>query len=245
MERPWIFLDDGGVMNDNARRSSAWQRLVGEFLSSRLGGSKAEWAEANRVITTGRWEVMAQQLAGRTDLQYAAWRRDYLLEWLRLMCQQLGRPVPPDERALAICHEATNFVTPRVDSAFPGAVAAIRTLVAQGYTLHTASGEDSIELHGYLTGMNVRDCFGHLYGPDLIGTLKVGPAYYERLLADCGRPATQALFVDDSPLVLSWARGLGARTLLVGAGGADDGQPGISSLAELPAFLEQQPWAAV
>jgi phosphoglycolate phosphatase-like HAD superfamily hydrolase len=33
-----IFLDDGGVMNDNALRGPEWQRLVGEYLSQVLEG---------------------------------------------------------------------------------------------------------------------------------------------------------------------------------------------------------------
>jgi phosphoglycolate phosphatase-like HAD superfamily hydrolase len=47
-----IFLDDGGVMNDNAVRGSQWQRLVAEFFAPRLGGDPAAWAEANKVVAT-------------------------------------------------------------------------------------------------------------------------------------------------------------------------------------------------
>jgi hypothetical protein len=46
----------------------------------------------------------------------------------------------------------------------------IRTLYAAGYRMMTASGEVSLSLDGYLTGMGVRDCFERLYGPDLIDT---------------------------------------------------------------------------
>ena len=28
-----IFLDDGGVLNDNNRRGVKWRRLIGEFLA--------------------------------------------------------------------------------------------------------------------------------------------------------------------------------------------------------------------
>lgn len=38
-----IFIDDGGVMNDNAVRGPQWQRLIGEYLAPRLGGSGAAW----------------------------------------------------------------------------------------------------------------------------------------------------------------------------------------------------------
>ncbi len=47
-----IFLDDGGVMNDNTLRGPEWQRHVGEYLSPRLGGSLQAWGNANLVIAT-------------------------------------------------------------------------------------------------------------------------------------------------------------------------------------------------
>jgi phosphoglycolate phosphatase-like HAD superfamily hydrolase len=99
-----------------------------------------------------------------------------------------------------LARQANAYITPLVRAAIPGVVETIRTLHAQGYELHMASGEPSYDLQGYLTGMGVRDCFGRLYGPDLIDTFKNGPEYYRRLLADMGIDPMQALIVDDSPL---------------------------------------------
>ncbi|MFQ5795557.1 MAG: hypothetical protein ACE5JP_10975 [Candidatus Bipolaricaulia bacterium] len=42
-----LFVDDGGVLNDNTRRSLQWQRLLGEFFPPILGGTPESWAEAN------------------------------------------------------------------------------------------------------------------------------------------------------------------------------------------------------
>jgi len=64
--------------------------------------------------------------------------------------------------------------------------------------------------------MGVSDCFCRLYGPDLIETLKEGPAYYERIFADLGIAAADALVVDDSPRTIEWATQVGACTVLVG-----------------------------
>ena len=50
-----IFLDDGGVINDNAVRGPQWQRLVGRFLSPRLGGEPEAWAQANKVVAERIW----------------------------------------------------------------------------------------------------------------------------------------------------------------------------------------------
>jgi HAD superfamily hydrolase (TIGR01509 family) len=117
---------------------------------------------------------------------------------------------------LRLARHAAAFITRRVRSAFPGVVETIRALHRQGYTLHTASGESSLDLEGYLHAMGVRDCFGRLYGPDLIETLKEGPEYYERIFADLGITAAEVLVVDDSPHAIVWATQVGARTVLIG-----------------------------
>jgi HAD superfamily hydrolase (TIGR01509 family) len=189
--RPIIFLDDGGVMNDNNARALQWQRLVGEYFVPLLGGSPEAWSRANRVVTDRLFEP-------------DAWRR-------------------------------------RVQAALPGVGDTIRALCRQGYMLHTASGESSLDLEGYLQAMGVRDCFGRLYGPDLIDTLKEGPEYYDRIFADLGIAAAEALVVDDSPRATRWATQVGARAALVGDSPLP--QTGttvhIGSLVELPATLQR------
>lgn len=126
-------------------------------------------------------------------------------------------------------------------SAFPGAIGAIGKLHTQGYTLHTASGESSLSLHGYLQAMGVREYFGRLYGSDLLSLLKDTPIYYERLFADAQIAPSDALIVDDSPRVLAWARDLGAMTVLVHAERESvDGMLCIASLTELPELVRHQ-----
>jgi HAD superfamily hydrolase (TIGR01509 family) len=240
MDRLTIFLDDGGVMNDNERRGPAWQRLISAFLAPRLGGDPAGWMTANRIVAERQFADYTRTMSGRTDLDVAAYLRANQVEWLTGMCALVGVPAPPADECLALAEATAAYVTPRVDAAFPGAVAAIRQLHAAGYTLHTASGEWQADLHGYLTGMAVRDLFGNLYGTDRINTFKQGPAYYTRIFADAGVAPAAALVVDDSPAAVGWARAAGARAVLVGvAGGAPvlSDAPAIGSLADLPALL--------
>ena len=45
-----LFLDDGGVLNDNALRGPEWLRLIGGFMPARLGGTADQWARANSVV---------------------------------------------------------------------------------------------------------------------------------------------------------------------------------------------------
>jgi phosphoglycolate phosphatase-like HAD superfamily hydrolase len=237
-----VFLDDGGVMNDNHVRGPQWQRLVGEFFAPILGGRPEAWGEANQVVATRLFaDLDAWSARLRAASDYLSFDRALQLEWLGGMCELMGIPAPTEEESLDLARRANAFVTRRVRAAFPGAVDAIRTLCAQGYTLHTASGESSADLAGYLEGMGVRDCFGRLYGPDLIDTLKAGPEYYERLLAGAGVAPTDALVVDDSPRAVAWAMEVGARAALIGREPyADTGTAlRIGSLAELPEIIER------
>ncbi len=156
------------------------------------------------------------------------------------MCKLVGVPTPSEEHCIELARHAAAHIIRRVYAAIPGAVETIRALHRQGYTLHTASGSSSTDLAAILDGMGVRDCFGHLYGPDLINTFKNGPTYYERIFDDIGLPPSNAVVIDDSPRVLDWAAQTGARTILV----SSTLDPGVgatwcvSSLAELPKILQ-------
>ena len=55
-----IFIDDGDVMNDNARRGPQWQRLVGEYLAPRLGGDQVAWGRANQVIAEKEYAKLGE-----------------------------------------------------------------------------------------------------------------------------------------------------------------------------------------
>jgi len=228
-----ILLDDGGVLNDNAVRGPQWQRLVARYFAPRLGGSAEAWAEANRRVIDAMLapEAWARLLASAAD--YDDFERRYYAAWLGGMCARVGVPAPPEEECLALGVAAEAEIVPRIRSAYPGAVEAVRALRAAGHTLHTASGSSSRVLGLYLEGMGVREAFEQLYGPDLAGARKNGPAFYANILAQLGLPPEAALFVDDSAKMLGWAAQCGARTVRVGSG-AD-----VESLAALPRWLEQ------
>ncbi len=231
-----IFLDDGGVMNDNNMCALQWQWLVGEYFVPLLGGSPEAWSRANRLVAGRLFALDAWRRRVRAASDYQSFDRDYQVDWLRSMCELMGIETPPDEECLPLARRAAAFITRRVRAAFPGVVETIRTLHHQGYPLHTASGKSSPDLEGYLHAMGVRDCFGRLYGPDLIETLKEGPEYYERIFADLGITAAEALVVDDSPHAIEWATQVGASTVLLG--GSSRPRTGatvhIGSLVELP-----------
>ncbi len=234
-----VFLDDGGVMNDNRLRGEQWQRLVAEFFVPRLGGASEAWAKANGVVMDAMLEPAAWRERLQSARDYHHFDRRYQLDWLKGMCALVGVAAPPDDECYELACQAAASVTCRVHSAFPGVVEAIRALHQQGYLLYTASGEPSTDLAGYLHAMDVRDCFQRLYGPDLINTFKAGPDYYKRLFADAGVEPAQALVIDDSPQAAGWATQAGARAVLVGqASAGHDGIIQIASLAELPVMIQ-------
>jgi HAD superfamily hydrolase (TIGR01509 family) len=240
--RPVIFLDDGGVMNDNRVRAGQWQRIVGDYLAPILGGEAQAWADANRTVMGGMFASEAaweERLSAAPD--YATFDYQYHLDWLHGMCKLVGIAPPPADESVELGRRAYASIIPRVQSAFPGAIETIRLLHNRGYTLHTASGESSTDLKGYLAPMGVRDYFGRLFGPDLIGTFKNGPQFYEQLLADAGVTPADALVVDDNPKCIAWAEHAGAQAVLVSNAPQSPGVTHvISSLAELPTFIEQR-----
>jgi phosphoglycolate phosphatase-like HAD superfamily hydrolase len=234
-----LFIDDGGVINDNSARGPQWQRLVAAFFAPRLGGTPEAWAAANYELISSILSAEAWDARLRAAPDYATFDHHYQWDWLRGMCERVGVAVPPEAEAVALAREATAWLIPQVRAAFPGAVEAIWALHGAGYTLYTASGEPASDLAGYLGGLGVRDCFTRLYGPDLIETFKVGPEFHARLLADAGVAPQDALIVDDNPTVIGWAASVGAHTAIVGEKHQADcpATLRLGSLADLPARL--------
>ena len=233
-----IFLDDGGVMNDNRVRGAQWPDLLGEFLAPILGSTPEAWAEANRAVASSLWGGLQAELR-RDCRDFEDFQRRYDLAWLGGMCGHVGVEPPSEAEALHLTERANRHVTPRIRAALPGAIPAVADLRARGITLHTASGESSLELAGYLEGMGVLGHFGHLFGPDLVGYWKEGSAYYARIFASAGVDPAAALVADDSPDAVRWALQAGAQAVLVGAGPehTPPGARAIAALADLPGLL--------
>jgi phosphoglycolate phosphatase-like HAD superfamily hydrolase len=164
-----ILLDDGGVMNDNLKRGSQWQRWVGELFADRYGGKPELWAEANKKVIDNIIEMYAS-LHRNPDVDYETSNGELNRRWVEGMFLLAGHTPPPRSEHEEIVYSTAKYVTSRVRAAFPGVVESIRALHRMGFTLHTASGEDTIDLHGYLTGMGVRPLFSRLYGKNLINT---------------------------------------------------------------------------
>ncbi len=210
-----IFIDDGGVLNDNERRGAEWRRLIGEYLSPRLGGEPLAWGAANRIVFADQWKRFeAWDELHSLDEEYVDFfsSGDESLRWLCEMCEHVGVAAPVDSAKLAAATE--RYVQSRIRSGYEDAAPGVSALFQAGYTLATASGEQSHELSLYLVALGIRDCFaGRLYGPALVRAHKASPVYYERILADSGVSPASALVVDDNAQAIAWAAQAGMQTV--------------------------------
>ncbi len=218
-----IFVDDDGVISDNERRPTEWRRVLGSFLADRLGGVPENWAVANKEVVQPLWdEMFSAPLGGRRFLEV---HEPYLVRWVGAMCEAAGVRAHPDAEALALGWEARRVVTSSISVSFPFVAEAVGTLAELGIPLHTASGECSWDLEGYLQSAGVWRHFHLFFGIDLVNELKlVGTRYNEEIFRIAGVEPARALVVDDSPIALDLAAEARAATILVGP--EHDGLPG-------------------
>jgi hypothetical protein len=147
-----IFLDNGGVITGKERQAAEFERLVGNCLVPLLGGTEEAWVRAHRVVVD---RLADPQSARALAADFVGFYRAYQLRWVGGMCELLGLPTPPEEECLDLAYRALSWITRRIHAALPGAVEAIRLLLRQGYTLHTASGACSLET-GWRSGRDGR-----------------------------------------------------------------------------------------
>ena len=229
-------------MNDNSLRGPQWQRLVGDFFVPRLGGTHAQWSDANQQVLDAFFERMIArwQAWDEASDDYVRTCEEFDLDWLSSMCSRVGVAAPSDVAEQArLVKEASAYIEPQVRATFPGVVGALHAL-ARDYVLYMASTASSWELEHRLGAMGVRGLFTQLYGPDLVNVPKTGRRYYERVFEHaCVDPAT-ALVVDDKAEFLDHAASLGAHTVLVTGLDSSPRRRRVSALSQLPSLLESQ-----
>lgn len=207
-----VFLDDGGVLNDNERRAAGWRRLLGEHFVPRLGGTPAAWSEANGAVYATIWRDW-EALRARGEDPGPGWFPAQNARWLAGMCERVGVATPNDVEGAV--RAAQLHVMRNIDCAYPDAAPALRALHAAGVTLHLASGGLAWELEEYVRRMGVWELIGRPYGVDLLGTSKTGRRYYDRIIEDCGVDPRSAIVVDSHAEPLEWADAAGFRTVHV------------------------------
>jgi phosphoglycolate phosphatase-like HAD superfamily hydrolase len=226
-----VFIDDGGVLSDNALRPSQYLTLIGEFMPPRLGGTAERWRAANLIAHPSAWNDIVPRLPEFSS--HREFHRTYGLDWMRRMCDAAGVTLPPEDEAWELFRDLARHCTERVSSAAAGAVEAVLTLRQAGYTLYTASGTTSWELRGIVANMGLSDAFTELYGPDITDRVKYGPAFYEAIFAHAGVDPARALVVESDEECCAWAVEAGANAVWVDGKGRGD----LRSLAEVAQAL--------
>jgi FMN phosphatase YigB (HAD superfamily) len=222
-----VFLDIYGVLMDASALAAEWQRLVGEFLIPRLGGTPDAWGAANKYAAE-RMFARYRDPGGTPRETHGRLRR----LWLREMCEHVGVATPKDAGPLA---EATNaWVSERLRATYLTTPDALRALKARGYRLFTSAGSVSQDAAAYLKGMGVRELFEETYGTDIIDRWKTNAGFYRKILEHSGVDPKDAVTVDDQERCLDWAKRAGfARTFLLAPAGTGSSHEVIATVAEL------------
>jgi FMN phosphatase YigB (HAD superfamily) len=230
-----VFLDDGGVLNDNERRAPEWRRLLGEYFVPRLGGTLEAWAAANTIVIEDIWRDW-QRVQERGDAVGPEWWPAQDPRWLAGMCERVGVAIPADVEGTARASQL--HVISNIQCAYPDAAPAMRAMHASGLALHLASGGQAWELEAYMRRMGVWELIGRPYGVDLIGTSKTSPRYYERIAADSGVDPRAAIVVDSHAGPLEWADATGFHTIHLDRLGTGSRFSRITSLDQLIPLLD-------
>lgn len=209
-----VFLDDGGVLNNNELRAPQWKKLVAEYFAPRYGGKHNAWKKANSIAFENllkSWRKAKKE----PDIDFQAFWQNESELWITTMFHHVGVTPPPLHEQYNVAIKAEEWITPRVRAAFPGAIQTVRHLKERGYLLYTASGGTSWQLRGYIKGMGIADYFEEFYGADLINTMKASSLFYKRMFRHAGISPGQALVVDDCPENVLRAQEVGATGVLV------------------------------
>jgi phosphoglycolate phosphatase-like HAD superfamily hydrolase len=211
MPKKIIFFDDGGVLNDNYLRGEQWKELLVKFLVPRFGGDPNIWKETNQKLMQMMSEIWINQRNSHVFKTYREIQDFEDTMWVEGMFDpQTNIKKPTKSEYYSLCREVEEFVAPKCSSSFPGVIAVIKKLFQKNYKLYTASGENSLLLKGYLTGMGVLDCFINLYGPDIIGISKGSKEYYETIFEHAKVSTSDVIVIDDSSSMLDLVTDLGA-----------------------------------
>ncbi len=236
MQTRAVFLDAAGVLLDLTTRPQQWRQAVGIYFPPLLGGTAEQWAEANDQAVPrydARLGVAAKKAGPRKGAKAA--HEEARTGWLAGMCEQVGISLPTDAETVAA--DAFRACAVQVRAPLGEAVAAVQALRDKGYTLFTSSGQPSWEISAYLRALGIHELFDRTYGCDLVDRWKTGPHYYRAISQDADIDPRRAVCVDDTPIVLDWAKKIGMRTFLLGGQGGGQRHERIASLMELEPLI--------
>ena len=207
-----LFFDDGGVMNDNMRRGPQWQEEIANYFQPIFGGLKSHWKQANFNAVAAQIQYDIKIRDQDSEVKFDKFIFDSALVWGKTMFNEMS--VDIDEETIIFHYNQLEKIVPeKVIADIPGVINILTLLYNLGFNLHTASGESSIMLRGYLKPMGVHSYFKNFFGPDLIGKIKGSKDYYPRILSALDVDLNVAIFIDDSDFALDLINQTGATAI--------------------------------
>ena len=216
MTLPTLFIDNDGVLTDAYRMGPAYGHAYGEIMAPIFGGTVEEWAEAN---AAGFEMMMEWYHANCSRYEDASYFDDLYRVNLEGAFRHMGRePVSWDGEGRLLNRRILFECPARVDTLFPGAREAVRTLHARGYRTNMASNAHSLHCEGTLAGAGLRSYFMLAFGPDLVDRPVKSTEFYRLICAYVGVRPENAVVVDDNGDALAMAAEAGTRTIFVDQG---------------------------
>jgi FMN phosphatase YigB (HAD superfamily) len=210
---PVVFFDFDDTLSEQIPFNLQYVRGIGAALSTLYGGDTEEWAAHAADMMVALEADYVARFRHNPLNGYCDWLPGMLAQAANRLFTGMNLAVP--QEAAEVAYRMRERALTGCATLFPGASEAVLALHARGVPLHMASGNDAAHLSAALRGAGLDACFGRLYGPDLIDCAKEGPEFYTRLLAAEGLAPHQALFIDNDPAAIGWARAAGAEAIQV------------------------------
>lgn len=131
--------------------------------------------------------------------------------------ERLGRPFGEPEIAAGYPVLLTAYAAniDRHTTLYPGTVAAIEGLLADGYAVGVCTNKPEALAHQLLTALGVRALFASLIGADTLTVRKPDPAPMHAAVTRAGGDIGRSILVGDSTTDRETARAAGVHSLLV------------------------------
>ena len=144
---------------------------------------------------------------------------------LTLSLDRLGHDAPEAEvdRGYPILLEAYGQALDVHTTLYPGAVAAVETLLADGIRVGICTNKPEGLADTLMTRLGVRGLFGSLIGADTLPTRKPDPAPFVAAVTQAGGDVARSLLVGDTVTDRETARAAGVPSVLVTFGPLGEG----------------------
>ena len=121
---------------------------------------------------------------------------------------------------------------------YPGALAAVETLLANGYRVAVCTNKPEALAETLLRRLGIRDRFGALIGADTLAVRKPDPEAYRECVERAGGDVAQSLLIGDTETDEQTARAAGVPIVLVAFGPEGDAISRLAPDAMLNAFQD-------